>query len=294
MEYQIKNENLKATFRSLGAELISLKNNNNIEYIWQRDPKYWNRCAPVLFPIVGNLRDKQTIINDEVYHMSIHGFLRDQEFELLQQTPNEISFVNTYNNDTLKLYPFKYKVIITYTLNASTIKTNYKVINENESELPFNIGGHPAFNCPIYPKDKFNDYTIFFSEPETFISPKVESNGTLNFDQIGRVYTNLEKLELDRTIFNIDTIVIPRVKSKSVKLLNRENKGIKFNFPNFISFAIWTPSDKEAPFVCLEPWIGYGDRYDTDYQFLKKDNIINLKSFEEFNVYYEIEIIEKK
>lgn len=292
MQYSIKNQYLTAIINSVGAELYSLKSNLGIEYIWQRDSKYWNRCAPVLFPIVGNLRDKKTIINGNEYHMTIHGFLRDQEFEVFHQSEKEISFVNTFSSETFKVYPFKYKAIITYTLIGKLIRTNYKIVNENEEALPFNIGGHPAFNCPLYEGEKFSDYTIYFSEPETFQSPKVETNGTLNFDAAARSFTNLTKIELDWELFNIDTIVIPRVRSKSVNLLNKNNKGIKFSFPNFISFAIWSPYGKNAPFVCLEPWIGYGDRYNTDYHFEKKDNIIHLKSLEEFNVYYDIEIIE--
>lgn len=292
MQYSIKNQYLTAIINSLGAELHSLKSDLGIEYIWQRNPKYWERCAPVLFPIVGNLRDKKTIINDQEYHMTIHGFLRDQEFEVFHQSEKEISFVNTFSSETFKVYPFKYKAIITYTLIGKALRTNYKIVNEYEETLPFNIGGHPAFNCPLYEGEKFSDYTIYFSEPETFQSPKVEKNGTLNFDIAARSFTNLTKLELNWELFNIDTIVIPRVRSKSVSLLNKKDKGIKFSYPNFISFAIWSPYGKNAPFVCLEPWIGYGDRYNTDYQFIRKDNIINLKSLEEFNVYYDIEIIE--
>lgn len=292
MLYTIQNEYLTATINTRGAELYSLKSNKGIEYIWQRDPNYWSYCAPVLFPIVGNLRDKKTIINGEEYHMNTHGFLRTEEFELFHQEENEISFVNTFSKETLKLYPFKYKVIITYTLTEKVLRTNYKVINENHDELPFNIGGHPAFNCPLFPNDKFSDYTVTFEAEESFTSPKVESNGTLNFNEPSRRYEGLRQLKLEHELFSIDTIVIPRVRSKSVTLLNEEGKGIKFDFPRFKSFAIWSPYGKKAPFVCLEPWIGYGDRYDTDYQFMKKDDLIILKSLEEFNVFYDIEIIE--
>jgi galactose mutarotase-like enzyme len=292
MDYTIKNEYLTATFRSLGAELISLKSNAGIEYIWQRDPKYWGRCAPVLFPIVGNLRDKKTIINGQFYNMSQHGFLRDQEFDVLLQKDGEISFVNTFTNETLKMYPFKYKSIITYTLKDKVLRTHYTIINENNEEMPFNIGGHPAFNCPIYPGESFSDYAVYFAKPETFVSPKVEANGTLNFDVPGRTYDNLKKLPLDYSLFDIDTIVIPRVKSKTVRLFNKENKGIIFSFLKFISFAMWTPYGKDAPFICLEPWIGYADRSDSDYLFVKKDNIITLKSLGEFTAYYDIEIAE--
>ena len=290
MNFVLKNEHTTVTIRSLGAELISMVN-EDIEYIWQRDPYYWYRCAPVLFPIVGNLRDKKTIINDQIYYMTIHGFLKDQEFELLHQTEKEISLVNTYNEDTLKLYPFKYKAIITYTLNDLSLRTTFTIYNENDIDMPFNIGGHPAINCPLFENEKFSDYSIHFSESETFVSPKIEDNGTINFDEEARRYEELKTLNLERSLFDIDTIIIPRVKSKEVKLLNKVGKGIKFAFNNFLTFAIWSPYPKEAPFVCLEPWVGYGDRYDTNHQFLNKDNLIILKSLEQFSAYYDIEIV---
>lgn len=295
MVYKIQNEYLSATINFKGAELYSLLNNKDgTEYIWQRDPKYWSYCAPVLFPIVGNLRDKKTIINNQEYQMNTHGFLRNQEFELLHQSEAEISFVNTFNKETLKLYPFKYKVVITYTLKEKTLRTIYKVINENHEPLQFNIGGHPAINCPLYERDEFSDYVITFEKEESFTSPKVEGNGTLNFHEAARRYESLKSIQLDYELFNIDTIVIPRVRSKYVTLLNKDNLGIKFSFPNFKSFAIWSPYGKKAPFVCLEPWIGYGDRYDTDYQFNKKDDLITLKALDEFAVFYDIEIIDNK
>lgn len=294
MTYKIQNDFLTATINSRGAELYSLMSNDGVEYIWQRDPAYWSYCAPILFPIVGNLRDKKTIINGEEYNMNSHGFLRTQEFELFHQEENEISFVNTFNKDTLKLFPFKYKVIITYSLKGKTIRTNYKVINENHNTLLFNIGGHPAINVPLYEGENFNDYTVTFEKEESFTSPKVESNGTLNFNEAARRYELLKSIDLDYELFNIDTIVIPRVRSSYVTLLNKEEKGIKFSFPNFKSFALWSPYGKKAPFVCLEPWIGYGDRHDSDYMFEKKDDIITLKSLEEFNAFYDIEIIDKK
>ena len=289
--YTIKNEYLEAGIKGVGAELISLKDNEGVEYIWQRDPAYWNEASPVLFPIVGNLRDKKTIINNKTYYMNIHGFLKDQSFEVLHHTETKLSLVNTYNEETLNMYPFKYKIIITYSLNHKSLRTNYYIINEYEDLLPFNIGGHPGFNCPIYPTETFSDYSINFEFKETFFSPKVEANGTLNFDNPARTHQNLKKLKLDHNLFNIDTIIIPRIKSKKVSLLNKKNKGICFYFPSFITFAIWSPYGKQAPFVCLEPWIGYGDRHDTNYDFMSKDNLIVLKTLEEFNVHYDIEIV---
>lgn len=288
MNYIIKNEFLELAIATKGAEKISLVS-KNASYLRELDD-YWDRKAPFLFPIVGALKDGFTIINNKKYYLSQHGFLRDQEFEVLQIKDDEISLVNVFNDKTLKKYPFKYKVIVTYKLETNSLDTQITVYNEDDKDMPFNIGGHPGFKCPIYEGEKFSDYRVIFEKPENFVAPSVVAGGTLNFGKGGNRFENLQVLNLDYKYFENDAIVIPRVKSKSVMLVNRNNLGIKFEYPNFLSLALWTKVN--APFLCLEPWIGYADRDNTDHEFIKKDNIIILKSLESFNVNYKITILE--
>lgn len=288
MNYIIKNQFLELTVSSVGAEKKALKT-SSANYLKDVND-FWDRTAPFLFPNVGSLRDGYTIINNQEYHLSQHGFLRDQEFEVLQHHDDEISLVNVYNENTLQKYPFKYKVIVTYTLKDKTLDTQVSIYNEDDKEMPFNFGGHPGFKCPIYDGEQFSDYRIVFEKPESFTSPKVEKNATLNFTVTGSKFSKLHELRLNYDYFKNDAIVIPRIKSKSVMLLNHKNKGIKFEFGDFISLGIWTKPN--APFICLEPWIGYADRHDSDHEFIKKDNIIILPSLAVHTVKYKITIID--
>ena len=222
--------------------------------------------------------------------MNQHGFVRDQEFELFSQKENEIVLVNSYNEETLKMYPFKYKVYVTYTLNGKQLDTVFKVVNEDYQVIPFNYGGHPGFKVPLYENEKFEDYKVVFEKTENFNAPTVVlENGTLNFIDTVK-YENLKELQLDYKYFEIDAIVIPTIKSQSVKLVNKDNKGIKFDFQGFPSLAIWTRPN--APFVCLEPWIGYADHHDSNYNFIEKDNMQFLNPEEEFKVTYSITILD--
>ena len=290
MEFKISNEYLELVVSSHGAEKQSLVcKTNNINYLRDVD-QYWGRHAPLLFPIVGKLRDLKTFINNKEYSMNQHGFVRDQEFELLSQTDNQLVLVNKYNEDTLKMYPFKYKVIVTYTLNGKTLDTNFKVVNDDYQVIPFNYGGHPGFRCPLYPNETFEDYYVVFEKEENFDAPLVKvENGTLDFDNTIK-YEHINKLQLEYKYFELDAIVIPKVKSQSVKLINKDNKGIKFDFKGFPSLAIWTKPN--APFVCLEPWIGYADKYNSNYQFIEKDNMKFLNPEEQFDVTYSITILD--
>ena len=286
----IQNEFLRAEISLKGAELKGLSG-NGVEYVWKGNPKYWNRSAPFLFPVVGTLKDKETYFDGKLYKMGSHGFLRDQVFEVLSQKEDEVILVNVFNEETLAKYPFKYKAIVTYKLIEKSLKTEVEIYNLDLNDMPFNIGGHPAFNCPMFEGDTFEDYSIHFEKEETFVSPFVESNATLNFGKAGCTYQDLRVLDLKKDLFDIDTIVIPRVRSKKVKLLNKNGKGVEFEYPKFSTFAIWTPFN-DAPFVCLEPWIGYNDRHDSNKDFLTKDNLITLKSLESYKVDYTIKIVE--
>jgi galactose mutarotase-like enzyme len=289
MNHIIQNEYLTLTVSSRGAEKQTLVSNKKVHYLRSKDA-LWDRTAPFLFPNVGRLRDGLTFINGVEYHLPQHGFLRDQEFEVLKSEKSEISLINVYNEETLKLFPFKYKAIITYSLKKKTLRTSVTIVNEDKEDLFFNFGGHPGFICPLYEGEKFEDYKIVFEKAENFSAPSVEANGTLNYNTPSGTYTNLKELPLDYKYFETDAIVIPRVRSKKVSLLNAKHQGIEFKYPDFITLAIWTKPN--AGFVCLEPWIGHADRCDGNHQFISKDNIITLKQLEEFKIYYDITILD--
>lgn len=289
--WTLKNDYLTVEVSEYGAELKKLEGKNGVNYIWYSDPKYWSYSAPFLWPTVGCLKDKKTYFNGVLYKHRQHGILRNQEFKLVSQKEDELSFENRYSSDTLKEYPFKYKATVTYKLAGKKLFTNIEIENLDSIDMPFNIGGHPAFNCPLYDGEKFSDYVIEFSEEESFDSPHVMPNATLDFSRIDARYRGLKTLNLNKNMFFLDTIINTKVKSKSVKLLNPKGLGIKFSFAGFKTFAIWTPFN-DAPFVCLEPWNGYNDLVDSDKDFLKKADLIILKPNCKYQVGYTMEIID--
>lgn len=286
---EVKKNNISFKVNELGAELKSLVCDGK-EYIWYSDPKFWKRSAPFLFPIVGSMKGHKTIINGKEYTLTQHGFLRDQDFNVVLEEEGKLVLENQYNEETLSKYPFKYKAKVTYEVIDESLKTSVEITNLGEEVMPFNIGGHPAFNCPLYDAETFEDYKVVFEKEETFGSPEVVEGGLLNFDNPVYSLENAKEIALKKDLFTIDTILIPKVKSKSVKLLNKEGKGIEFSYPKFSTLAIWTPYN-EAPFVCLEPWIGYNDKHDTNGEYLTKDDLVKLNSNESYEVSYTIKIL---
>ncbi len=290
MEYTIQNEELTLTISSHGAEKQKLVSKNGINYLRTKD-EYWDRIAPFLFPIVGKLRDLKTFIHQKEYHMNQHGFLRDQEFQVLHHGKDKIELIQTSTEETKALYPFDYEVHITYELKGKTLITTFSVTNLSKEEMPFNFGGHPGFRCPLYPNETFEDYAIEFEQEENFDAPTVVlENGTLNYHET-IPYRHLKRLPLKWSYFEIDAIIHPTIQSKWVKLVNKEHKGILFSYPDFPMLAIWTRPN--APFVCLEPWFGHADTCDSDYDFLKKRNLIFLSPNETFKTHYDITILDK-
>ena len=287
----INNDYLEIEINKLGAELKSLVSVNGISYLHDSNPAYWNKSSPILFPIIGKLKEGKTIIEDKEYIIPGHGFIKDQIFDVIEQTDNRVLLSSKYNDDTLLMYPYKYRFNVIYELNGTILKVTNIIENIDNKKIFFNLGAHPAFSTKLY-DDAINEYRIVFEREESFDSPLVQSDATLNFGEIARNYYKTKEISLSKDIFSIDTIIIPKVKSKKVWLLNEDNKGIMLEFSGFPTFCIWSLFEKEAPFVCLEPWYGNNDHHDSKNIFLEKDNLIQLDVSKKFEISYLISIIE--
>ncbi|MBQ8411726.1 MAG: aldose 1-epimerase family protein [Ruminiclostridium sp.] len=257
MEVTLKNKNSTAKIITKGAELKSYIADGK-ELMWCADEKYWGKTSPFLFPMIGNLKNGKTIINGSEYAISKHGFARDNEFVLENSAENTAVFSFTSNNDTLKSYPFDFKITITYTL-TDVLEISYAVTNNSKTKMPYCIGGHPAFAC-----DKpFNSYKLIFEQNETVNSPvmNLETRMWGDNDRINRLQNNNE-FPLEYSLFDNDCVYFDTIKSKSCSLVSG-NEGVKVSWTGFETLGVWTPDHKEAPFICIEPWCGCDD-YDTD------------------------------
>lgn len=289
----LENDVLRLTVDTHGAEIHSLvAKQTDIEYIWQADPQYWQRHAPILFPIVGKLRNGQYEYDGSLYNMSGHGFARDKDFVLTDKTENALVYTLTYDEDTLKIYPFKFNLVVTYTLIFDTVKVSWKVQNlDTKEEMYFSIGAHPAFNCPIGNEGTFDEHELEFEQTEANPLTSYHINSAGLFDggvnPVKLVYGKV--LRLNHGLFVEDALVFKKIFSDEIKLTNTVNNHfVKVNFKNFPYLGIWTKPVK-APFICIEPWYGLADS--TQRRDLSnKDGILHLKANDEFNAEYTITI----
>ncbi|MCZ8331281.1 MAG: aldose 1-epimerase family protein [Flavobacterium sp.] len=270
MTTTISNSKIRADISSNGAELISLKKSKTgKEYIWNGNPEFWAKHSPILFPIVGTLKNNTYLYNNVEYHLSRHGFARDNNFELIHQTDNEVVFSLKSNEETLKLYPFQYELQIKYTISGNDLLVIYHVFNENDFEMPFSIGGHPAFAL-----DKnFENYALEFEADETLEFYLLENDLLLN--QSSKINLDKKTLPLTYSLFENDALVFKKLKSNSILLKENNLPILNFRFNDFPNFGIWTKIN--APFICLEPWVGYADTISANGNILEKEGIVLLE-----------------
>ena len=288
--YQLKNVELTLTVISAGAEMKSLKDNKTEqEYLWQADPKFWGRTSPVLFPIVGNYAQKQSVYEGKTYTLSQHGFARDMEFDLESQTEEEIWFVLKDTESTLEKYPFHFILKVGYRLSGRQVEVMWKVENPNEKKMYFSIGGHPAFNCPLKAEEKQSDYQLSFDTDKTLVCSILGETGLLTARKKEFELTN-HKMRIVEDLFDEDALIIEGNQAKRVGLVNPQGETyleVEFDAP---LFGIWSPAKKSAPFVCIEPWYGRSDKEDFSKKLEEREWGNELKAGEIFEKSYQIRV----
>jgi len=288
MLYVIKNDLITLSVSTHGAEVKKLTY-CGIDRLHDSNPEYWNRSAPLLFPCVGTITNKQTIINNQSYQLPKHGFIRDVDFILQNKTENSLTFSFTSNSETKKIYPFDFEMIVTYQIIENKVLSDIHIKNLSNEVMPFNFGLHPAFLAPISEDESWNDYELFTESLKDWPIYKVElSNGTINFNEIVKYVNFKNPLPLNHEDYSGDALVFDNIDFNYLTLSNKKHThGIKFLFEGFPMLGIWTPYPKKAPFICIEPWIGCADPTNHDGEFEHKPHIIHLEAQKEKTIHYE-------
>jgi galactose mutarotase-like enzyme len=279
----LSNDVISAQINTLGAELCSLKNDNNRESIWEGNPTYWGKHSPVLFPIVGTLKNNTFNHNTKEYQLNRHGFARDMEFKLVDKTESTATFSIQSNSATLANYPFQFELQIQYTLVHSTLEIAYTVINKDNSAIPFSIGAHPAFALP----GNFENYSLEFEKAEPLEYTLLEND--LVSTQTETIATHTNSVPLTYKLFERDALIFKKLQSNSLTILDKEKPVLKVHFEDFPNLGVWTKID--APFICIEPWFGYSDTIKSNGNLFEKEGIIILKTADTFQAKFSIEIL---
>lgn len=288
--YKIKNESLSVSVKPEGAELCSLKNTKtDIEYIWQADPDIWSSHAPNLFPIIGVLKNGEYWFDSEKYSLPKHGFVRhNKDIKLKEKGDSKITFELLYSEETLKMYPFKFKFEISFTLEGKSLIISHKIRNLDEKIMYFSLGGHPAFNAPLYQGETYEDYYLEFDQNQNLHTYLLSKTGLVS-EKTSVVIENDDKIQLHKNLFDKDALIFKNIPSKKITLKSEKSGNIlTVRYEDFKNLGIW--AKPAAPFVCIEPWLGIADIEGTNQDLKTKEGINSIMPSQEFNASYSITI----
>ena len=290
MKTTLTKGSITITTDTFGAELRSLILDGR-EYLWQGDPAYWSGQAPILFPIIGTLPDGTCTSAQGPCTMGRHGIARRSEHRLIAETPDSVTYELTDSEETLKAFPFRFVLRMTYTITHNGgVETRFYVGNPGDVPLPYTLGGHPAFNVPIPMNDaekaEYEEETDEFDEPDTFEdyelrfaqafscrAPLLRKDGLFDLERWVTIINDEKTLLLNHYIFREDALMLSAVPEETITLYGRKSgHGLKMDFPGFDYLGLWqAPGD--TPFLAIEPWTGHSSNYGDDAVFEHKAGI---------------------
>lgn len=291
MQYQLENEYILASFKEAGAEMCRLRHKKNgIEYLWNANPEVWARHAPVLFPIVGKLANNLYRFNGREYSLPQHGFARDMDWKFEEKKENSLSFSLRDNEETLTKFPFSFQLSTIYSLQENRLSITYQLQNNSSGEMPFSIGAHPGFNCPLREGEEFSDYYLEFEKPEK-LERQLLNNGFRAGGKVALPLQHEKELPLSQHLFDQDALIFEGVKSDWIALKSRKHAhGLEVNIKGFPYLGIWAKPGG-SDFVCIEPWYGVADLDGVQREDIRqKEGIIVLPEGKSFSCTYSIRL----
>jgi galactose mutarotase-like enzyme len=265
----LQNQDLVVAIQSKGAELCSVQSKaNGREFLWQADPAHWAKHAPVLFPIVGKLKQNTYHHEGKSYILPRHGFAREMEFSLIEESESKAVFQLCSSAESIAVYPFDFDFQICYQVHENQLQTIYSLINLGKEKMYFNVGAHPAFALPL----DFSAYSIVFPMDSKLITHELAEE--LISKTTHEIHLENHTLPLAYSLFEKDALIFKQLESNLVTICENERPFLQVSFADFPNLGIWTKP--QAPFICIEPWLGYADTTDASGVLEEKEGIQSL------------------
>jgi galactose mutarotase-like enzyme len=283
-QHIIHGDGVTARILAHGAELCSLKTDAGTELLWQAGPE-WPRHAPMLFPIIGKLKNDTLCHRGKAYPMGQHGFARDNRFEWADRGDTSCRLVLTDNAETRNRYPFAFRLTVAYEFEGADLQTSFDILNTGDEVLPASAGGHPAFNWPLHPGLRKTDYRLSFSDDETAPIRRLK-DGLVRLQPEPNPIQGRD-LALSEDLFRDDAVILDKLASNSARLVAGEGPSIEMSWQGFRELGVWSKPDGAA-FLCIEPWRGFASPVDFDGEFTEKPGVMLIKPGETERLSYSI------
>jgi galactose mutarotase-like enzyme len=265
-------DRITATILAHGAELCSLRNEAGLELLWQAGPQ-WPRHAPLLFPIVGRLKNDELRHRGKTYPMTQHGFARDQRFDWVERTPTSCALVLCDSAATRARFPFAFRLAVTYAVQSPDLDITLELTNTGREMLPASIGGHPAFNWPLLPGMAKENYTLTFSDDEPAPIRRLKDGLLRAKPEPTPIHG--KTLTLSERLFDDDAVILDGPSSHSVRYAADNGPSLEIFWEKFRELGIWSKPGG-APFLCIEPWRGFASPADFDGEFSDKPGVMQI------------------
>ena len=291
MIHIIKNNYLTVQINDVGAELWSIKDQSNTEYLWQGDATYWRSKAPNLFPYIARLTEGKYQLQGKFYEMGIHGFARGMVFEVEQVSERHIVFTIRDTEETYASYPYKFTFSVIYKLEDNRLVITYYVKNKDDKEMYFGVGGHPGFNVPLEEGLAFDDYYLEFDAVKVVKRVKFSEDCFVLEGTTEYLMEEGKKIPLAHNLFDEDAIVLTEM-AKSVLLASKKGKkGIRVTYSDMDYLGLWHKPKTDAPYVCIEPWSSLPSRKGIIEDLATKPGLMHLDAGLEYENQYTIDIV---
>ena len=277
---------ITATIKADGAELCSLRNAEGIELLWQAGPA-WPRHSPLLFPIVGRLKDDQLRHRGTAYPITQHGFARDHRFEWVEQRAATCRLVLVDSEATRARYPFAFRLEVTYSIEDAALTVAFDITNTGDENLPASIGAHPAFNWPLLPELAKEAYVLNFSDQEP--APVRRLTGGLMRAEPEPSPVRGKTLPLSERLFDDDAVIFDQLASRSVRFAADRGPSIELSWQGFPELGVWSKPGGAA-FLCIEPWHGFASPLDFDGEFSDKPGVMRIRPWEKRSLSYRMRV----
>jgi galactose mutarotase-like enzyme len=284
-QHSIAAAGIAARISADGAELQSLRNAADHEFLWGAGPA-WPRHAPNLFPIVGRLANDTLRHRGHPYKMTQHGFARDRRFSWLDRSDDTCRLVLTDDEQTREKYPFPFRLEIAYAAEPDSLTATFTIMNTGTDILPASMGAHPAFRWPLAAGIAKNRHTLTFSQVETGPIRRL-SGGLLRPDALTSPVSG-RTLSLDEGLFLDDAIIFDQLESRSVRFAATGAPGVEVAWEGFSELGIWMKPGSD--FLCIEPWQGYASSIGFDGEFSEKPGVLLIPPGEMRSASYRIRL----
>jgi len=280
---------LRVTLKLTGAEMCSIMDlRDGCEHLWQADPEFWGRHAPILFPTVGESKDGAITVRGASFPMGRHGFARFRDFGLVGKDNASATFRLVADAQTRQSYPFDFIFETGYRVDGATIEQTFHVKNTGNVPMAFQLGGHPAFAVPCGNGGDHTDHSIVLGKKGNYARHLLTKGGLFS-GEVRPFMHDTDRFALSHELFKEDAVVFKDASISEAALVNNvTGKQVQMRFDGFPHLGVW--SMPGAGYVCIEPWIGCADDADGTNDMFLKDSAVKLDPGQSFRASFSITI----